>query len=519
MCLADFVSLTDTTYTKYITQLSDDEQSIAETSSDDENSTLNQTTQNNIFHLFPIKLKNKTIKLCKHRKVICFVNYKYKIDPENYCHEKLLLYIPWQHDELTILKKHKTYIDAYNYYQKQIKIKMKIFKPAAQTIENAIIEYEEHPEKFAPNSNSIIENTTNNIPPELDILDTQYSFLIPENETNDNTYDLQQDLKIQKFNYIDSIQTKPNILDNTHLTQLINSLNSKQYKFYQYIIQQELQNENEQTLVCLHGGAGTGKSYALKAIYQTLNKILNNKPGRKTNDLTTLLIAPTGKAAHNIKGHTIHAAFNIIAVGDFHHLKPVMGQFIFKDYRKDYGPLATNIWKENFKIYELTDIMCQKDDKQFAQLLNRLHIGTHTKNDIRLLKRTKTTNKHLKDKKCIPHFFPTLEQVHIHNEKITKNTNEFLITSKSTDILPASISPLLQTNIHIAISKRKITQTGGLPDEVILIANEQYDLISNIDVEDGLINGAQCLIKYIETTTKMKPLIHTLFGLNSKILT
>ena len=190
---------------------------------------------------------------------------------------------------------------------------MKIFEPAAQTIENAIIEYEEDPEKFAPNSNSIIENTTNNIPPELDILDTQYSFLIPENETNDNTYDLQQDLKIQKFNYIDSIQTKPNILDDTHLTQLINSLNSKQYKFYQYIIQQELQNENEQTLVCLHSGAGTGKSYALKAIYQILNKILNNKPGQKTNDLTTLLIAPNGKAAHNIKGHTIHAAFHIPA--------------------------------------------------------------------------------------------------------------------------------------------------------------------------------------------------------------
>ena len=85
---------------------------------------------------------------------------------------------------------------------------MKIFEPAAQTIENAIIEYEEHPEKFAPNSNSIIENTTNNIPPELHILDTQYSFLIPENETNDNTYDLQQDLKIQKFNYVDSIPNK-----------------------------------------------------------------------------------------------------------------------------------------------------------------------------------------------------------------------------------------------------------------------------------------------------------------------
>ena len=29
------------------------------------------------------------------------------------------------------------------------------------------------------------------------------------------------------------------------------------------------------------------------------------------NDLTTLLVAPTGKAVHNIKGHTIHSAFHI----------------------------------------------------------------------------------------------------------------------------------------------------------------------------------------------------------------
>ena len=69
----------------------------------------------------------------------------------------------------------------------------------------------------------------------------------------------------------------------------------------------------QQTLVCLHGGAGTGKSHVLKAIYQGLNKLLNQKPGQQTNDLTTLLIAPTGKAAYNIRGHTIHAAFHVPA--------------------------------------------------------------------------------------------------------------------------------------------------------------------------------------------------------------
>ena len=144
---------------------------------------------------------------------------------------------------------------------------------------------------------------------------------------------------------------------------------------------------------------------------------------------------------------------NIITVGDLHQLKPVMGQFVFEDYRNDYGPLATNLWRENFKLYELTNIMRQKDDKQFAQLLNRLRIGTHTKkNDIKLLKKTKTTNKHLKDKISIPHFYPTLEQVCLHSEQVTCNKKQFSITSKCTDILPASISQLLETNINSAIS-------------------------------------------------------------------
>ena len=568
MCLADFVALTDTVYSNNPI-VSDDEMSVNENSSDEENEDITKQSSHthNFNQLFPIKIKNKTIKLCKHRKVIRFVNYKYKVDPENYCREKLLLYIPWQQNELKILEKFKTYIDAYNHFQKQIHEKMKIYEPAAQIIEHALLEYEEHPDKFIPNSSSTIEDNINSIIPETDVIDDSYKFLIPDDNTEMNNYDLQQDLKIQKYNYIDSIQTKPNILNNTELIKLINSLNCKQYEFFLYIMQQQLHNEDQQTLVCLHGGAGTGKSYALKAIYQGLNKILNQKPGQQTNDLTTLLIAPTGKAAHNIKGHTIHAAFhvpknqslmnysklswdnlnsycskylnlkwiicdeismvsnymlkfihlrlqeiksnnlpfggvNVITVGDLYQLKPVMGKFVFEDYRNNYGPLATNLWTEHFKIYELTEIMRQKDDKKFVQLLNRLRIGAHTKNDIKILKSTKTKNKHLKNKNSIIHFYPTLQQVHLHNEKVTKNPNNFCIKSRRTDILPASISKILETNINAAISKRKITHTGGLPQDVTLITNEQYDLISNIDVEDGLINGAQCIIKYIQTTQK-----------------
>ena len=50
----------------------------------------------------------------------------------------------------------------------------------------------------------------------------------------------------------------------------------------------------------------------------------------------------------------IFGGVNIIAVGDLYQLKPVMGQFIFEDYSRNYEPLATNLWTEYFKIYNLT---------------------------------------------------------------------------------------------------------------------------------------------------------------------
>ena len=61
---------------------------------------------------------------------------------------------------------------------------------------------------------------------------------------------------------------------------------------------------------------------------------------------------------------------NIIAIGDLYQLQPVKEMFIFMDLRHNYGPIATNLWCEYFTMYELDEIMCQKDDKEFAELWN-----------------------------------------------------------------------------------------------------------------------------------------------------
>ena len=42
------------------------------------------------------------------------------------------------------------------------------------------------------------------------------------------------------------------------------------------------------------------------------------------------------------------------------------------DMTIDYGPLTTNLRKTYFTMYELTEVMRQKDDQPYAELLNRI---------------------------------------------------------------------------------------------------------------------------------------------------
>ena len=72
-----------------------------------------------------------------------------------------------------------------------------------------------------------------------------------------------------------------------------------------------------------------------------------------------------------IKGnHLPFRGVNIICVGDLYQLARVMQQYIFMDLTIDYGPLATNLWKTHFTMFELIEVMHQKDDQPYAELLN-----------------------------------------------------------------------------------------------------------------------------------------------------
>ena len=54
----------------------------------------------------------------------------------------------------------------------------------------------------------------------------------------------------------------------------------------------------------LSGGAGVGKSTVTNALYEALIRYLNAQTENYPDDISVVKVAPTGKAAFNIRGNT-----------------------------------------------------------------------------------------------------------------------------------------------------------------------------------------------------------------------
>ena len=114
-------------------------------------------------------------------------------------------------------------------------------------------------------------------------------------------------------------------MSDNELNSKIQLLNQKQHKLFNKVqswAKQYVQNKlradplkHEPLHIFLIGNASCRKSLLVRVIYQSVTKLLSY--GSTLEDKPkALLMAPTGVAAINIDGTTIHTAFNI-PVGHF----------------------------------------------------------------------------------------------------------------------------------------------------------------------------------------------------------
>ena len=78
---------------------------------------------------------------------------------------------------------------------------------------------------------------------------------------------------------------------------------------------------------------------------------------------------------------------SIISVGDFHQLRPVKDSYVFQipvsSYNNYDGPVGPYLWNK-FSFIELTEIMRQRGDQNFARPLNNFANCCMSENDIDL---------------------------------------------------------------------------------------------------------------------------------------
>ena len=82
----------------------------------------------------------------------------------------------------------------------------------------------------------------------------------------------------------------------------------------------------------------------------------------------------------------------------------------------------------------------------------------------------------------------------LSSEKSKYKYRKFL----AIDILPPDISQKLKEQSLAVLSKHKQEKTCGLPSTITVAIKHQYDITANISVEDGLMNGSECCVKYIQ---------------------
>ena len=383
----------------------------------------------------------------------------------------------------------------------------------------------------------------------------------PGTNKQHSQYDLFNDMGILPTNN-DEEQLLQNRLHESEYRRLVRSLNIKQKEFFYHVLH-SVKTKDDPLRLFLSGGAGVGKTTVTNALYEALTRYLNNVPGENPDEVKLVKVAPTGTAAFNIKGNTLHSAFKIpanrgfqyctldtdrlntiraqlrklkvifideismvgngmfnflnlrlqqimgnntlfggismITVGDLFQLKPVFDDWIFENTKDSYGALATNIWKENFTLSELTQIMRQKDDKQFAELLNRLREGNHTTNDIQVLKQRILKLKYSEENYPIKstHLFPENEDVDKHNNRIYQASNTQKVQIESIDIIVGDITDDLKQKLKEKIPNNP-SKTMGLFNVGPVTIGAKYDLTTNINVIDGMPNGADCVVQKVD---------------------
>ena len=185
---------------------------------------------------------------------------------------------------------------------------------------------------------------------------------------------------------------------------------------------------------------------------------------------------------------------SIFVFGDLMQLKPVMGNYIFENPRhEDYiqSHLANPRW-QMFDCLMLEKNHRQGKDKAYADLLNRVRVGKHTENDIKILEERVRSSNHKDVLNADLYIGGKRKQCY----KINKNYIFHQLQESPLLKLKAVNFHQTRKNFKPKIDEKdKTIGTTSFKDILFLRKGARIMIIHNIDTLDSLTNGQMGILK------------------------
>ena len=154
-------------------------------------------------------------------------------------------------------------------------------------------------------------------------------------------------------------------------------------------------------------------------------------------------------------------------------------------------------------MFELNEIMRQRDSKLFAELLNRLREGKHTASDIAKLKE-RVVNEDINNPIDAPHLFIQNAKIDEFNERVHNAATGNKYQIKAQDSVIGANSSELRERILTQIPNDP-RKTKQLALNLRLAEGERTELVMNIRTDDGMTNGAGNVTKLVQLFQESKP--------------
>ena len=150
-------------------------------------------------------------------------------------------------------------------------------------------------------------------------------------------------------------------------------------------------------------------------------------------------------------------------------------------------------------MFELSEVMRQREDKEFAEILNRVREGNHTEAYIEVLKERilNISPQHPDYPISLTHLFSTNMAVDQHNHDVFQKSSNEKVDIKAIDIVLGDLSDDLKERLKKQIPNDP-SKTMGLYSVCSILKEAKYDLTTNVSVLDGMTSGAECIIKKID---------------------